>query len=221
MYMGTVKLFGRARRLAPGAVGAAAIALAVGFPASPVHANTITDEGITYSLTASPLSGLTDQFTLTITGINAAADTIKGRFGFDAVAFNLPTNFLSATAITPGFTEIDGGLNSGGCNGSGSFFCFSGFLGTTPTGPALAANSTLGFVFDVTLSSGSFAGYNPDFKIDWLGTANNYDLVSRSLAPTFVAVPGPIVGAGLPGLMLAGGGLLGWWRRKRKPAAAA
>jgi len=34
-------------------------------------------------------------------------------------------------------------------------------------------------------------------------------------------VPGPIVGAGLPGLLLAGGGLLGWWRRKRKAAAAA
>jgi len=188
------------------------VAFVVGIAAPPVHASTLIADGISYTLTAIPLNAITEQFTLAISGVNGLLDTEKGRYGVHAIAFNKPTNFLSATAPA-GFTYQAGGLNSSGCNGNGNFFCFSG---PTPPGPALSANSVLNFVFDVTISSGTFAGYNPDFKIDWVGTKNNYDLVSQVLAPTTSVMPLPPA-ALLFGSALVGLGILG--RRRRNSAA--
>jgi hypothetical protein len=168
-------------------LGFAALVTALGgvVVATPAHASLIAD-GVTYTLTESTTGDpLTDRFVLDISGVNGASDTEGGRSGVNALAFNEPANFSTALMIAPpsSYTFILGGLNSSGCSGSGNFYCFDANT-VPPTSPALPANSTLSFTFDVTLSSGSFAGYVPDFKIDWIGSRDNYDLVSLPLAPT-------------------------------------
>ena len=194
----------------------------VGFLMSGAAANAVLiDHGVTYDLqlTSGSLNSTSANFNLHISGINGAADTEQGRYGVNDFAFSLPANFSSATAL--GFvTQNSSGLNAGGCSGAGAFFCFNG---TAPSGPALAVNSIIDIPFAVTLSSGNFIGWDAHLKIDWQGTKNNYDLVSKSIngISTIQAspVPGPIVGAGLPGLAFAGAGLIAWLRRRRAKAA--
>jgi hypothetical protein len=185
----------------------------------PANAAVLVDDGITYNLTAPSLSGPTETFTLTITGINGPSDTEGGRRDFNAVAFTTDgINFSSASFVSgsggASFSEQSGGLSNksgtGGCDGKGSsYFCFPGFEGTT--GTMLAANTTLQFVFDVTVSSGDFTNWAPHFKINWEGTNNNYDLVSLAI-PVNVGSPppppGPPVGVPEPSTLALLGGFL-------------
>jgi hypothetical protein len=54
--------------------------------------------------------------------------------------------------------------------------------------------------------------------IDTRGASNAGIYLDDVSVEAVSSVPGPIAGAGLPGLIFASGGLLGWWRRRKKIA---
>jgi hypothetical protein len=74
--------------------------------------------------------------------------------------------------------------------------------------------------FDQAVELGTYSFQNVHLT-QRVATDFQHELVSFGFATetfTPAAVPRPIAGAGLPGLILAGGGLLGWWRRRRNIA---
>jgi hypothetical protein len=65
----------------------------------------------------------------------------------------------------------------------------------------------------ITLPTFTDASTSDSFKIVNGGTGNSEGQIS---AVTVTSVPGPVIGAGLPGLIFASSGLLVWWHRKRR-----
>ena len=122
-------------------------------------------------------------------------------------------------AIAPAsFGEFAGALLVGN-NGDGTINAFDpttgAFLGMLldPLGNPI----TNAGLWALRIGTGA-SGFDPNALYFDAGINGEVDGLFGEIQVAPSSVPGPVAGAGLPGLIIASGGLLGWWRRRRQIA---
>jgi hypothetical protein len=198
-----------------------AVVAALAIFSTPAQANIIdvtfagtVNQGLLDVISSPPLPTLVN-----LHGVSFAAD-----FVFDTNLGTVSGNTLVGELLSSSIT-LDGVGTGSPCpttlclvpvNGSFAGPIANGLLSFDIGTIAASANMGGIFVADMFFNelfasgSGRFQiGPCPGFEPCGLATIT-------SATVSFVAVPGPVVGAGLPGLLIASGGLLGWWRRRRQ-----
>jgi hypothetical protein len=142
----------------------------------------------------------------------------NGDFSLGPVGAPAPTGWTYLNTFGATF----GGMVDAGCGPTGGNCYFDGAVQAYDAITQLLS-LTVGSTYNVSflLSDNgpltTFQHLSTNGDISDTG-GNGVDLLVYAGAQPTAAVPGPIAGAGLPGLILASGGLLGWWRRRKKIA---